>query len=72
MSAAVVILLPGVDLGASVGRCREQRLVREFVLKSRVEALDDAVLLGFAQQRFACNPRERACPTVYARERDCR
>ncbi len=63
---AGLILLPGVDLGAGVGQCREQHLDKEFVSKSRVEALDDAVLLGFAQQRFTCNPRERACRTVYA------
>lgn len=47
-SVTVVVLLPGCDLGAGLGQCREQHLVQEFIAEPAVKALDEAVPHGFS------------------------
>jgi len=45
---AVVFLLPCADSVPRLGKRREQRLVEAFIAEAAVEALDKAVLHGFA------------------------
>jgi hypothetical protein len=59
---SVVVLLPGCDLVAGVGQCREQHLVQEFVSEAPVEALDEPVLHGLSRRDVVPLDRRALAP----------
>ncbi len=46
----IVVVLPGFEFPAGMGRAGEDRLVQTFVPEPRIEALDEPVLTGLARR----------------------